>query len=214
MTSQRIGATNTTSQAPRAYTLIELLIVVAVLGLAGALLVPILGERGDFDTQGAVRRLVADLTFAQSDALANQEHRRVVFLPDPDEEGQYIGWAIIRLNDDELNSTYDPDTAHFVNDPLAPAGMDGRYIVNLKDDSRFGDTIVASVSVDGGAEYVSYDELGGTVTSSAQPGTGGEIVIRGGASVYRISIGGVTGKLVVEDISAEELELEIGGTGG
>ncbi len=194
----------------RGYTLVELLIVVAVLGLAGALLVPILGERGDFDTQGAVRRLAADLMFAQSDALANQEHRRLVFLPDPDADGQYLGWAIVKLRESELGLQFDPDTARYVSDPLANAGQDGRFIVNLKADGRFGGTFVASVELDGGASFVTYDELGGTVTSSGQPGSGGEIVLRGGSSVYRVTIDGVTGKVSLADITNEAPTLESG----
>jgi prepilin-type N-terminal cleavage/methylation domain-containing protein len=198
----------------RGYTLIELLIVVAVMGLAGALLVPVLGDRGDFDVQGATRRLVADMTFAQSDALANQEHRRLVFLPDPEEEGQFIGWAIVELRESELGFEFDPDTATYVNDPLAPAGQVGSYIVNLKDDERFGDAVIASVDIDSGSTFITYDELGGTVTAANAPGTGGEIVIRGGSSTYRITVNGITGKLSVEDISNGELEVHIGGSGG
>ena len=200
--------------ARRAYTLIELLIVVAVLGLAGALLVPVLGDRGDFDTQGAVRRLVADLTFAQSDALANQGHRRVVFIPDPVEDGQYIGWAIIKVDEDAIGEEIDLDTAEYVTDPLAPAAEQGRYVVNLKDDERFGDAVIASVTIDGDATFITYDELGGTVTTAGAPGAGGEIVVRGGSSVYKITIGPVTVKLTVADLTNVELEVEIGNLGG
>ena len=42
----------------RGYTLIEVLIVVTILGLAGALLVPYLSSKGDFDTQAAVHMQV------------------------------------------------------------------------------------------------------------------------------------------------------------
>lgn len=201
---------NARTMLKRGYTLVELLIVVAVLGLAGALLVPILGDRGDFDTQGAVRRLAADLMFAQSDALANQEHRRLIFLPDPDASGQYLGWAIVKLRESELGLAFDADTARYVSDPLAGAGQDGRFIVNLKSDERFGGTFVASVELDGGAAFVTYDELGGTVTSTGQPGSGGEIVLRGGSSVYRVTIDGVTGKVSLADITNEAPELESG----
>lgn len=213
-TTQQRAGNGVAPRARRAYTLIELLIVVAILGLAGALLVPVLGDRGDFDTQGAVRRLVADMTFAQSDALANQEHRRLIFLPDPDAQGQFIGWAIVKLRESELGLDYDPDTANFVTDPLAPVGSDGRYIVSLKGDERFGDTVVASVDLDGNTAFVTYDELGGTVTNGGQPGSGGEIVIRGGTSVYRITVDGVTGKISVADISNDTPELQVGGSAG
>ena len=67
---------------PRSYTLIELIMVMAVLALAAALLVPNIVGSDTMRAQAAVRLLIADLRFAQSDALANQEFRRVVFYRD------------------------------------------------------------------------------------------------------------------------------------
>jgi prepilin-type N-terminal cleavage/methylation domain-containing protein len=193
----------------RGYTLIELIIVIGILGLAGALLVPVIGDRGSFDTQAAVRRLVADLTFAQSDAVANQEHRRLIFLPDEENEGRFRGWAIVRLNQSELGLAFDAAAAKYVHDPLAPAGQSGQYVVDILADERFGQTFVAEAILDGGAAFVTFDEMGGTVTSTGQPGTGGSIVLRGGAASYRITIEGLTGRVTVADISNEELELEL-----
>jgi prepilin-type N-terminal cleavage/methylation domain-containing protein len=195
----------------RGYTLIELILVIGILGLAGALLVPVLGDRGDFDTQAAVRRLVADITFAQSDALANQEPRRVVFLPDPEAEGQFLGWCIVKVRESDLANEYDPETANYVSDPLAPKGANGNYIVDIVGDERFGESYIASADLDGGSPFITFDELGGTITSGNEPGTGGEIVIRGGNSGYRITVDGVTGKLTVTDITLETPELETGG---
>ncbi len=193
------------------YTLIELLIVVGILGLAGALLVPVLTNRGDFDTQAAVRRLMADLTFAQSDALANQQHRRVVFIPDPNVSGQYVGWCIVKLNENQLAAPFDASTAVYVQDPLA-TGIDvGNYIINITGDSRFGEAFIASVDLDGGQAFITFDELGGTVTATGQPGSGGELIMRGGATTYRITIDSVTGKLSTADITGETPELETGG---
>ena len=193
------------------YTLIELLIVIAILGTAGALLVPMLGDRGDFDTQAAVRRLVADLTFAQSDALANQEYRRVVFLPDTEEEGRFRGWCIVKVKESELGAAFDASAASYVQDPISTAGAKGNYIADLYGDERFGKAFIASVSLDGGATTITYDELGGTVMSSGQPGTGGTIVMRGGGVSYQLTIDAVTGKVSVEDISNTAPELVIGG---
>lgn len=193
----------------RGYTLIELIIVIGILGLAGALLVPVIGDRGSFDTQAAVRRLVADLTFAQSDAVANQEHRRLIFLPDEENQGRFRGWAIVHLNQSELGLAFDAATAKYVHDPLAPAGQSGQYVVDILADERFGQTFVAEASIDGGAAFVTFDEMGGTVSATGQPGSGGSIVLRGGSSTYRITIEGLTGRITVADISDEELELEL-----
>ena len=79
----------------RAYTLIEMLIVVALLGIAGALLIPHLVHQDNLTAQSAVRLLIADLSFAQSDSLANQEFRRVQFMQDINGIG--IGYCIVRI---------------------------------------------------------------------------------------------------------------------
>ncbi len=55
------------------YTLVELLVVVGVLAIAGTLLLPNLVDKGTFAIQAAARSIVSDIVFAQSDALANQE---------------------------------------------------------------------------------------------------------------------------------------------
>ena len=46
--------------------------VVALLGIAAGILAPQLIGMGRLETSSAVRRLVADITFAQSEALAAQ----------------------------------------------------------------------------------------------------------------------------------------------
>ncbi len=69
-------------KSARSYTLIELIMVMAVLALAAAILIPNMSFRNSLTVQGVVRLLIADLSFAQSDALANQQYRRVVFTPD------------------------------------------------------------------------------------------------------------------------------------
>ncbi|MSR40283.1 MAG: type II secretion system protein [Phycisphaerales bacterium] len=177
----------------RGYTLIEVLIVVTVLGLASALLTPLLGNRGDFDVQAAVRMLVADLTFAQSDALALQELRRVHFYEDG------TGWCLVRIEESDLNSTFDASSADYISDPLAGSDRQLAYIVQLGN-GNFGGARVESVELDGNSRDVSFDELGGTVSSTGLPGSGGSIVIAAPGVRYRIELAPVTGKIVVARI--------------
>ena len=56
-----------TSVARQGYTLVELLVVVGVLAIAGTLLLPNLVDRGTFAIQAAARSVVSDIVFAQSD---------------------------------------------------------------------------------------------------------------------------------------------------
>ncbi len=173
------------------YTLIEVLIVVVILGLAGALLVPYLGSKGDFDTQAAVRTLIADITFAQSDALANQGFRRVYFNPDGS------GWCLVRLDEDSLTVPFDATTADYLYDPLASNAERGAYIVDLRESQRFNSVRVSEVKLDGDDRWITFDELGGTVSAGGVPGTGGSIVLSSPEATYQLDLSAVTGKIRV-----------------
>lgn len=174
----------------RGYTLIELILVVTILGIAGALLIPNLSGRGDFDTQAAVRSLVADIAFAQSDALARQGYRRVQFLPN----GR--GWALVKVED--LDEIFDEASADYVVDPLNRGSSGSRYIVDLERGGRFDSVRVVSASFDGSTrEYFTFDEMGGTVYGNDLPGTGGSVVLESPEARYEVVIAPLTGKVTV-----------------
>jgi len=179
----------------RGYTLIELLLVVALLGMAGSLLVPQMVGRDSLRAQAAVRRVVADLSFAQSDALAHQEFRRVQFLPDG------AGYAIVRVSAATYAGEVDLDTADYIVDPMSGAGSQGRYITDFTADPRFEDVTISSVDIDDGNDFVVYDPLGGTIQSGDAPGTGGAIELSCGEDVFRITISAFTGKLTVARVA-------------
>lgn len=181
----------TISMIRRGYTLIEVLIVVTILGLAASLLVPYLSSKGDFDTQSAVRTLIADISFAQSDALANQGFRSVYFYPDG------TGWCLVRTREDSLGDEFDPATADYVYDPLASNSEAGAYVVNLRDRQQFSSVRVHSVNLDSGKRVLTFDELGGTVAAGGIPGTGGSVILTSPQASYKLEIAPVTGKVRV-----------------
>jgi type II secretory pathway pseudopilin PulG len=178
--------------AARSYTLIELIMVMAVLALAAAMLVPQLVGRDSLTVQAAIRMLIADLSFAQTDALANQEFRRVVFYDNG------AGYCIIRV---PSASWVTPDlsdpSVDYVYDPL---GHMGQYIVNFFEDDRFEGVEITAAEIDGTTlsdrPEITYDQLGGTVKGAA-PGTGGYVEMSFGDEIYRIDITAFTGKLTV-----------------
>ncbi len=59
----------------RAYTLVEVLVIVVILGILGTMVVPTVSPAAELRAQSAVRTLVSDITFAQSDAMAFQRAR-------------------------------------------------------------------------------------------------------------------------------------------
>jgi len=172
------------------YTLIELIMVIGILGLAGAILVPHLVDQQSMTAQAAVRKVIADLSFAQSDALAHQEHRRVHFYADGS------GYCLYRPPAGNTHATFDAGTADFINDPLAFSD----YIVIFSDDGRFDGVVITDIEIDGTGDDIVYDPLGGTVQSSGVPGIGGTLVIENNDDRFEISIAPFTGKLTVARI--------------
>lgn len=182
----------------RGYTLVELLIVVAILGLSGALLIPRLVNAETFSVQAAVRSVIADVTFAQTDALAMQEIRRVQFLRDDDD--RIHGYAILAPADQAYyDGPFNPDTADYLDHPSA-VGTDGSFIVDFDLDDRFSGVEIESVDFNG-RDWIAFDALGGPLGAAGQPfTTGGEVRLRGLSGSYLLQVSGFTGKITVQQI--------------
>lgn len=174
-----------TVQRTNGFTLIELLITVAILGIAGAMVIPAMGEAGILRVQGAIRTVVADLTFAQADAVAFQERRAVVF------DAGTSTYSVVAVPgstiDVENNTLYDPNKG------------DGRFSVDLKD-PRFGDSRIASVDFGTGATAIIFDSLGGPVASAGgnEAGPGGRVRITGMNQTYQVNVEAFTGRVWVQ----------------
>jgi prepilin-type N-terminal cleavage/methylation domain-containing protein len=70
---------------PEGFTLIELMIVVAVLAIAGALAVPMLGNTAPDKLRGATSTLAADLAFAKVESMAHSDDLRLVVFDNPND---------------------------------------------------------------------------------------------------------------------------------
>lgn len=170
----------------QAYTLVEVLVVITILGVAGMMVVPTLGQTDVLRVQGAVRAIVADLTFAQADALAYQEQRAVVF---DVSENQYILVAVFDGTvDPALNALFDPQ------------GPGQRYVIDF-DDPAYGNSQLASPDFDGD-EIIIFDELGGPVLSpgSDTPASNGTVDIIGASSRMRVTVEAFTGHITVAEV--------------
>lgn len=192
--------------AARSYTLIELLIVVAVLGLAAAILTPQLVARDAMAVQAAVRMVIADVTYAQSDALANQEYRVVYFWTEPGGTG--FKYSLIRWETGGGGfplSGPPPSGADYLMNPIQGT----EYTVDFQSVGRFEGVHfdMASSTIDGvdgdpDGVYLIFDALGGTVRASdiTAPGTGGQVVIECEDERYEIAFSAFTGKMTVNKL--------------
>lgn len=183
------------------FTLIELLIVVTVLGIAGVLVIPAMARVGVLRIQAAVRTVVSDITFVQSDALAYQGRRVVVF-------GRVVRW-------DEANDQWEsvegngytvfaPPPGATTIDPMAttdvafdPSDPDRLYSRDF-DADRYAAAQIQNADFDGDA-WLIFDEIGGPVTSVSgdTPSAGGSVEVAGPDSLFDISIEPYTGQVVV-----------------
>lgn len=187
----------------RGFTLLEILVTVVIMGIAGALVIPAMGETGILRVQGAVRSVVADLTFAQADAVAFQERRALMF------DVQNNVYRLIQVPGDAL----DP-VNNTLYDPTKP---DGKYVMSLAD-PRFGGAHLVSAAFDN-EPYVIFDGLGGPVAdaSGSVPGSGGTVLISGSHQTFTISVEPFTGRVTVtrqEGETAVVPPAEGGGGGG
>lgn len=167
----------------RAYTLIEVLVTVVILGIAGAVVVPSMSGAGILRIQAGVRTVVADITFAQMDALAYQEARGIVFSEATN------SYTIVQV----LGGVIDPE-ADALYDPRGPGQ---RYRVNLND-YDFGGAVLANVDMNGG-DVLIFDEIGGPVAApgSDELSTGGSLELVGPQGRFRVNIAAFSGRVSV-----------------
>lgn len=177
-------ATSPARRAPRAYTLIELLVVIVILGIAGALVIPAMGETGILKVQGGLRAIVSDMTFAQSDAVAFQERRAVVF------DIATSSYTLVSVPGNSIDTT--------ANALYDYSRKDGIYGMDFRD-GRFGDARIISADFGASSTALIFDAMGGPVESagSNNPGTGGIVRVRGSGATFIINVEAFTGRITV-----------------
>lgn len=190
------------SRSAGGYTLLEILVVVAVLGIAAALLVPAMGQTDSLRVQAAVRTVVADITYMQSDALAYQDRRALVFSPVIWQQAPQGGSWGIAQGGTNLYTGYDVNGAQLTaQDIMIDEARPGGQMVVPFTDPRFAGAAIMAVNIDGGTTLI-FDEIGGPVStlSGDTPSAGGSITIQGSGQEFRINIEGFTGQVTVERV--------------
>lgn len=194
------------------YTLIELVITLALLGIAGTMVIPAMTQSGVLRTQAAVRTIVADITFLQGDALAYQERRAIWFGRYAENDagnytyGEGNGYVLAEVNGPVLDLATDamPDPDF----PEAPLFRDfGAIDRNRTAWNKYGGVTIENVNFNGG-DMLIFDELGGPVENLTGPeaGNGGSLEVRGDLAAFRINVAPFTGRVTVERIDDEDAE--------
>ncbi|MEM9753499.1 MAG: prepilin-type N-terminal cleavage/methylation domain-containing protein [Planctomycetota bacterium] len=133
--------------ASRGYTLVEVLVVVVILGIASAVVVPQLLAAGTLGIQAAARLVVADILFAQNEAIAAQDNRWLEF------DAATESYRVMRVN--PTTGLEETLTIGWVN------GQQSNYVVDFSDDERFEGITLDSVQMGGSAATrLEFDDLG------------------------------------------------------
>lgn len=160
------------------YTLVEMLIVVTIMGIAGAMVVPTFSSTDVLRVQGAVRMLVADITVAQSDSIALQRGHGILFNMSPGT----TSYTIAQVNGSTLDTNLDRITQRTI------AGVD------------FGFCQFTSCTFS--SNMLVFDELGGPVSApgSSTPAPAGYLQITGSGQTFRVNVEGYTGRCTVTTV--------------
>lgn len=161
-----------TRSSEKAFTLVEILVVVVILGLAGAIVVPTLSQPSKFSVQAAGRAVISDILIAQNDAVASQSPRSVVFEP-----------ALNRYRlTDNLGATVQVSWK---------SGTVGNYVVDFNADQRFNGVTVQTVG--NAVQTFTFDALGA-------PNNGGTVDLVAGNTRYRVAIAPFTGRVTIAEV--------------
>jgi len=174
--------TTTRRRVRPAYTLIEVLITVTIMGLAAAIIVPNMMQGGTLGVQAGARMIISDMLFAQNEAMAQQSNRRVVF--------------------DTANNTYrvekyDSSTSSWVleyNPTLKGGGDLQNYEMNFDEDGRFSGVQIVSAEF-GSESQIEFDDQG-------IPSSGGTIRLQFQTHIFDIKVAPFTGRITVERVSS------------
>lgn len=183
--SQQPNQTNSPefSRAHRSggYTLVEVLMVVMIMGIAAAMVMPRMKGTNAFTAEGALRAIIADLAYAQNDAVALQQGRRVVF----DVENNQL-----KITDDNDNSIEAP-------------WLGGSYVIDLSSNPQYGGVQIESVDFDD-ETTLRFDDMGG-------PSAGGTIRVRSEELYFDIVIAPLTGRTSVVPVDTSSTDQALTG---
>lgn len=150
--------------------------MVTILGIVSAAVIPSILTAGEMGVQAAARIIVADLLYAQNEAIAQQASHKVVF---------DMANNSYQLQDENGNTL----TADWL------SGSANNYVVDFNDDQRFQGVTITEVDFGlATPSEIAFDSLG-------SPATGGSVTIQFDRQSFRIDIAEFTGRITVAQLN-------------
>lgn len=177
----RHDRTQSQTSARSGFTLIEVLIVMAIIGISAAMVLPMLGSRNDLNVSAAARKVVADIAWAQNMAIATQSRWHVRFSDS--------GYNVAREQDGVLT---------IVEHPVDQSPLSVIFGVASPEPVLRG-VVLGDVEFDESTHLV-FDQLG-TPRAGDDANTLGEVgtvVLQAGTRIITIRVQPLTGEISVE----------------
>ena len=171
----------------RGFTLIEILMVVVIIGIAGAVIIPQLSSRDDLKVSSAARVVMSDLLYLQNLAITRQRNHYALFDATAQTYTLLDGAAMSVLTHPVSKNAY---TMRF-----GSAGESGLRESKL--------VSAAFLSQPGGSAFttIGFDEMGTPLiydAGSTQPLVEGSVVLQCGVHKLKIVVASYTGQLSAE----------------
>ncbi|MHC4572817.1 MAG: pilus assembly FimT family protein [Planctomycetota bacterium] len=161
----------------RAFTLIEIIIVVVIIGIVALLAIPIAGSAASVQIRSAANMVAADLEYAKSMAISRGQYFSVVF--------------------DEINESYRiEDQSDSVIPHPVKKGFD--YVVDFRSERRLDKVGIAGVDFNS-TGVVKFDYLGCPYDGDTKPLNIGVVSLQAGGATVNVNVEPVTGFISIEE---------------
>ncbi len=159
------------------FTMIEMVVVMAILAIAAAIVVPMMSSAGTMQLRSAVNMVAADLEYAKSMSISRGQKYSVVF-----DKTAEAYWII----DDGGNTIQHPVKKGFL------------YRTDFRTDSRLDRVEISDANFDG-TNQVSFDSLGSPYNGTGANLNSGVITLRAAGVTRTVHVESVTGYISISN---------------
>jgi len=158
------------------FTLVELLIVIAIISIAALTAIPMMSSAASVQIRSASNMLAADLEYAKSMAISRAQYYSVVF--DVSTDSYWI-------EDQDDNPLPHPVKKGF------------NYIIDFQNDGRLKKVDIINVDFDTTSK-VTFDYLGSPYNGNSTPLNNGIISLQAGGATTTVMVEPVTGYISIQ----------------